>query len=163
MGQNTNLYRGRVPICQMFPFDDVIKNCDRTLTHKADFQYGCFSVRHTNHSTHETMSWYRTNSVTPTTHTITDLLLYVSKFYHSSWWRHQMETFSALLATWAGNSPVSGEFPAQRPVTLSFHFLFDLRLNKRLSKQPWGWWFETIVSKDQSLVHSCFMIRFIVK
>ena len=37
-----------------------------------------------------------------------------------SWWRHQMETFSALLARCAGNSPVSGEFPAQRPVTRSF-------------------------------------------
>ena len=36
-----------------------------------------------------------------------------------------------------------GEFPAQRPVTRSFDGLFDLRLNKRLSKQPWGWWFET--------------------
>ena len=36
-----------------------------------------------------------------------------------------------------------GEFPAQRPVTRSFDVLFDLRLNKRLSKQPWGWWFET--------------------
>ena len=33
------------------------------------------------------------------------------------WWRHQMETFSALLAICAGNSPVPGEFPAQRPVT----------------------------------------------
>ena len=37
-----------------------------------------------------------------------------------SWWRHQMETFSALLAICAGNSPVSGEFPAKRPVTRSF-------------------------------------------
>ena len=36
-----------------------------------------------------------------------------------------------------------GEFPAQRPVTRSFGVFFDLRLNKRLSKQPWGWWFET--------------------
>ena len=36
-----------------------------------------------------------------------------------------------------------GEFPTQRPVTRSFDVLFDLRLNKRLSKQPWGWWFET--------------------
>ena len=60
-----------------------------------------------------------------------------------SWWRHQMETFSALLAICAGNSPVSGEFPAQRPVTRSFDVFFDLRLNKRLSKQWWGWWFET--------------------
>ena len=37
----------------------------------------------------------------------------------------------------------SGQFPAQRPVTGSFNVFFDLRLNKRFSKQPWGWWFET--------------------
>ena len=60
-----------------------------------------------------------------------------------AWWRHQMEKNSALLAICAGNSPVSGEFPAQRPVTRSFDVLFDLRPNKRLSKQLWGWWFET--------------------
>ena len=59
------------------------------------------------------------------------------------WWRHQMEAFSALLAICAGNSPVSGEFPTQRPVTRSFDVYFDLRPNKRLSKQSWGWWFET--------------------
>ena len=58
-------------------------------------------------------------------------------------WRHQMETFSALLAICAGNSPVPGEFPAQRPVTRSFDVFFDLRLNKRLNKQSWGWWFMT--------------------
>ena len=49
--------------------------------------------------------------------------------YHT-WWRHQMETFSALLAICAGNSPIPGEFPAQRPVTRSFDVFFDLRLNK---------------------------------
>ena len=54
-----------------------------------------------------------------------------------------METFSALLAICAGNSPVSGEFPAQRPVTRSLDVFLDLRLNKRLGKQPWCWWFET--------------------
>ena len=59
------------------------------------------------------------------------------------WWRHQMETFSALLALCAGNSPVAGEFPSQRPVTRSFDVFFDLRLNKRLSKQSRRWWFET--------------------
>ena len=37
-----------------------------------------------------------------------------------------METFSALLAICAGNSPVPGEFPAQRPVTRSFDVFFDL-------------------------------------
>ena len=60
-----------------------------------------------------------------------------------SWWRHHVETFSVLLALCVGNSPVTGEFPSQRPVTQSFDVFFDLRLNKRLSKQSWGWWFET--------------------
>ena len=76
-----------------------------------------------------------------------------NRFYHKqmttfgssdeTWWLHQMATFSALLALCAGNSPVTGEFPTQRPVTRSFDVFFDLRLNKRLSKQSWGWWFET--------------------
>ena len=52
--------------------------------------------------------------------------------------------FSTLLAICAGNSQVTGELPAQRPVTRSFGVFFDLRLNKRLSKQSWGWWFETL-------------------
>ena len=38
-----------------------------------------------------------------------------------------------------------GEFPTQRPVTRSFDVYFDLRLNKRLCKQSWGWWFETLL------------------
>ena len=54
----------------------------------------------------------------------------ITHFILSSWWRHQMEIFSVLLAI----SPVPGEFPAQRPVTRSFGVFFDLRLNKRLSK-----------------------------
>ena len=45
-----------------------------------------------------------------------------------TWWRHQMETFSALLALCAGNSLVTGEFPSQTPVTWSFDVSFDLRL-----------------------------------
>ena len=63
----------------------------------------------------------------------------------SSWWRHQMETFSALLAICAGKPLVPGEFPAQRPVMRSFGVIFDLRLYKRLSKPSWGWWFETLL------------------
>ena len=31
----------------------------------------------------------------------------------------------------------------QRPMAWSFGVFFDLRRNKRLSKQSWGWWFET--------------------
>ena len=59
------------------------------------------------------------------------------------WWRHQMETFSVLLALCAGNSPVTGEFPSQRPVTRSFYVFFGLRLNKRWSKQSRRRWSET--------------------
>ena len=55
-----------------------------------------------------------------------------------------METFSALLALFAGNSPVSGKFPAQRPVTRSFDAFFDLRLIKQQSKHSRCWWFERL-------------------
>ena len=40
-----------------------------------------------------------------------------------------METFSALLAICEGNSPVTGEFPQQSPVTRNFDAIFDLTLN----------------------------------
>ena len=67
-------------------------------------------------------------------------------------WRHQMETFPAFVALCAGNSPVTGEFPSQRPVTRSFDVFFDLSLNKRLYKQSRGWWFET---SSRSLWRHC--------
>ena len=51
------------------------------------------------------------------------------------WWRHQMETLSALLAFCAGNSPVTGEFPEQRSMTRSLDVFFNLRRNQLLSKQ----------------------------
>ena len=72
------------------------------------------------------------------------LSLYICLHRNAVMWRHQMETFSALLAICEGNSPVPGEFPAQRPVTRSFHVFFHLRLNNPLSKHSWGWWFETL-------------------
>ena len=46
-----------------------------------------------------------------------------------------MKTLSVFLAPCAENSLVTGEFPAQRLVTRNFDVYFDLRLNKRLSKQ----------------------------
>ena len=48
------------------------------------------------------------------------------------------------------DSPITSEFPAQRPATRSFPVFFDLHLNKRLCKQWWGWWFE---------MPSCQLIR----
>ena len=73
-------------------------------------------------------------------------------FYFQLLWCHQMETFSALLAICPGNSLVPGESLSQRPVTRSFDVFFDLRLNKRLSEQSWGWWFETL---SRPLWRSC--------
>ena len=68
---------------------------------------------------------------------------YVPFIKRDSWWRHQMEIFSTLLVLCEGNSPMTGEFPSQRPMTPSFGVLFDLCLNKRLRKQSWRRWFET--------------------
>ena len=78
-----------------------------------------------------------------------DHLLFIMKIYKTG-------EICCMMTSSNGNifrvtDPLCGEFtgpdefPAQRPVTRSFDVFFDLRLNKRLSKQPWGWWFETPV------------------
>ena len=78
---------------------------------------------------------------------ITNLLNFSSMFsgyqWFWTWWRHQMETFNALLALCAGYSPVTGEFSAQRPVTRNFDVFIEQRLNKPLRKQSRCRWFET--------------------
>ena len=56
-------------------------------------------------------------------------LLTISAIFLGLWWRLQMQTFSALLAFCVGNSSVTGEFPAQRPVTRSFDVFLDLSLD----------------------------------
>ena len=59
-----------------------------------------------------------------------------------AWWHHQMESFSMLQTLCEGNSPVTSDFPSQRPVMRSFDVFFDLRLSKWLSEQLRCWWFE---------------------
>ena len=86
---------------------------------------------------------YRKYFYAPTTNKIS-LLPFLQPQRLIVWWRHQMETISALLALCTGNSPVTGEFPLQRPVTLSFDVFFDLRLKKWLWKQSIPRWFETL-------------------
>ena len=54
-------------------------------------------------------------------------------------WKHYPRDWSFV---W-GISQVTGEFPIQRPVSRRCDIFSDLRLNERLSKQSWGWWFET--------------------
>ena len=68
--------------------------------------------------------------------------------HHASSAVHAMMTSSngnifRVTGPLCGEFTGPGEFPAQRPVTRSFGVFFHLRLNKRLSKQPRGWWFET--------------------
>ena len=59
------------------------------------------------------------------------------------WWRHQMETFSALQPFVRGihRSPVNSPHKCRWHRALMFSLICTL--NKRLSKQSWGWWFET--------------------
>ena len=61
----------------------------------------------------------------------------------STWWRHQMETFSALLAIVQGihRCPVNSQHKGQWRGALMFTLI--CAWIKRLSKQSWGWWFET--------------------
>ena len=49
--------------------------------------------------------------LTPGQSMTTKLTTADEKCYFSSWWRHQMETFSALLVICAGNSPVPVNSP----------------------------------------------------
>ena len=71
-----------------------------------------------------------------------DVMCIIKKLSHDDIieWKH----FPRYWPFVGGTSPVPAEFPAQRPVMLSFDVFFDLRLNKRLNKQSWGWWFETL-------------------
>ena len=69
-----------------------------------------------------------------------------------TWWRHQMETFSALLALCEGNPRVTVGFPTQRPVSRSFDIFFDLRLNIGRAKRLW---FET---QSRSFRRHCSVI-----
>ena len=78
--------------------------------------------------------YYLVISDNPYLVTIRDVLAYDDVIK----WKH----FPFTDPFW-GNSPVTGESPSQKPLTPSFNVFFDLCLNKRLSKQSWGWWFKT--------------------
>ena len=67
---------------------------------------------------------------------------YIWKNVIWSWWRHEIETFPALLALCAGNAPVIGESPLRGQWRGALMFSSIWALNKRLSKQSRGWWFK---------------------
>ena len=73
-----------------------------------------------------------------------------------SWWRHQMETFFALLALWEENLRATG-VPLTSVIDVDlWWFFFHLRLNKRFSKQSGGRWIETL---SGSLWRHCNVCR----
>ena len=53
------------------------------------------------------------------------------------------EYFACYWVLCEGNPPATAGFLSQRPVTQSLDVFYNLRLNKRLSKQSRCWWFET--------------------
>ena len=53
-------------------------------------------------------------------------------------WKHFLAT-GLLYEEFTGHRWIL----SQRPVTRSFDVFLELFLDKRLSKQSWGWWFET--------------------
>ena len=73
----------------------------------------------------------------------------MSSHYLNQWWLDYWRIYASLglsELTWPISLTADGLWSlllSQRPVTRSFDVFFDLRLNKRLSKQSWGWWFET--------------------
>ena len=69
-------------------------------------------------------------------------------------WPREENDFTLMMTSSNGKffrvtGHLCGEFTGHRriphtnPVTRRFDVFFDLRLNKRLSKQSWGWSFET--------------------
>ena len=80
-----------------------------------------------------------------------DCLLFILKLacrLHGTRWLNMMTSSNRNIFRVTGH--LCGEFTAPRWIprtkasdASSFEVFFDLRLNKRLSKQSWGWWFET--------------------
>ena len=87
---------------KMFPFDDVIMAGNTVLGRRQSLH----RFRPTNHK-----------PVLPAMMTSWAYVIPV-RISTVSWWRHQIETFSAYLAICAGNSPVPGKFPAQSDAEL---------------------------------------------
>ena len=91
----------------------------------------------------------RANLDCDTTHNYSVILFSLSRACHN---RNSFMTTSSNGNIFRVTGPLCGEFtgpvefPTQRPVTRSFDVFFVLSLNKRLSKQLWGWWFETLSS-----------------
>ena len=76
-------------------------------------------------------------------HVYTDKLINISVSMYACAYMMTSSNGNIFRVTGALCREFTVEFPSQRPVTRSFDVFFVLCLNKRLSKQSWGWWFET--------------------
>ena len=60
------------------------------------------------------------------------------------WYRHRMETVSALPVLSEGNPPVIGRFPSPRAINAGLDVIFDISRNKRWNEQSSRRWVETL-------------------
>ena len=98
------------------------------------------------------------NQVGPTIASWEGLVFRITgRYVGITWWRHQLVKKNfASLAVCEGNPSVTDGFLSQRPATRIFDFFFDLRLNKRLSKQSRRRWFKTLLRHCNETVTSGF-------
>ena len=88
------------------------------------------------------LQWFELKIVNPDNNTRNvrqnDMPSYVHRYYHVACPMMTSSNGNIFRVTGplCGEFTGPGEFPTQRPVTRSFAVFFDLRLNKRLSKQP---------------------------
>ena len=126
----------------------IRKEITEKPNHSQNKCFASLKIQRLNRLTKTEVNWTGANRWMSTTDEIefgsnTHFSLVICLITVCAWRRHQMQTISALLALCAGNSPFTGESPSRRPVTWSFDVFFDLRLNKRLTKQSRRGWFET--------------------
>ena len=71
-----------------------------------------------------------------------DIITYAGPYFSGIMMTSSKGNIFRVTGHLCGEFTGTGDFPAQRPVTRNFDVSFDMRLNKRLSKQSWGWWLE---------------------
>ena len=85
--------------------------------------------------------FYRSDNRGPWSHIACDILATVIMMTSSN--GNIFRATGPLCGGFTGYRWIPVNSPYKIPLTRSFDVFFDLRLNKRLSKQSWGWWFET--------------------
>ena len=82
------------------------------------------------------------NAIMSMWHQCNEMFAFVITYYYMMTSSNE-NTFRVTGPLLRGESTGHRWIPTQRPVTRSLDIFFYLRLNKQLSNQSWGWWFET--------------------